>query len=127
MPVEQFNKFQLGQFYLFRCDEPVKQGIPNGIPCFFVLEQYLLLRTEGYETEGLMARSFKCSRRRWRKKGVLEKAKTRSIGHGSVRDDYVLRVQAAKPRELVQGLGSRLGRCFCALHRGVHRTPAPLP
>ena len=24
-----------------------------------------------------------------------------------------------------QGLGCRLGRCFCALHRGVHRTPAP--
>lgn len=29
---------------------------------------------------------------------MLEKAKTRSIGHGSDRDDYVLRVQAkAKP------------------------------
>ena len=25
----------------------------------------------------------------------------------------------------VQGLGCRLGRCFCASHRGVHRTPAP--
>ena len=25
----------------------------------------------------------------------------------------------------VQGLGCRLGRCFCALHIGVHRTPAP--
>ena len=24
-----------------------------------------------------------------------------------------------------QGLGCRLGRCFCAVHRGVHRTPAP--
>ena len=35
---------------------------------------------------------------------MSEKAKTRRIGHGSVRDDYVLRVQAAKPRELVQGL-----------------------
>jgi len=35
---------------------------------------------------------------------VPEKAKTRSIGNGSARDDYVLRVQAkAKPlRELVQ-------------------------
>ena len=22
-------------------------------------------------------------------------------------------------------LGCRLGRCFCAMHRGVHRTPAP--
>jgi hypothetical protein len=25
----------------------------------------------------------------------------------------------------VQVLGCRLGRCFCAMHRGVHRTPAP--
>ena len=34
--------------------------------------------------------------------------------------------EAAKPRmPQVQGLGSRLGRCFCAVHRGVHRTPAP--
>ena len=23
------------------------------------------------------------------------------------------------------GLGCRLGRCFCTVHRGVHRTPAP--
>ena len=27
-------------------------------------------------------------------------------------------------RPLVQALGCRLGQCFCAVHRGVHRTPA---
>jgi len=82
--------------------------------------------SEGMSTSGLIARSFKCSRRRWRMKGVLEKAKTRSIG---VRQ-YPRRLCFAGAskrslRELVQGLRSRLGRCFCALHRGVHRTPAP--
>ena len=30
-----------------------------------------------------------------------------------------------KRQPQVQGLGCRLGRCFCALHRGVHWTPAP--
>ena len=46
--------------------------------------------------------------------------------YGSTRDDYVLRVQANEVCAiLVQGLGCRLGRCFCALHRGVHRTPTP--
>ena len=82
--------------------------------------------SEGMSTSGLMTRSFRHPRARWAMKRVSEKAKTRSIGHGSVRDDYVLRVQANEVCAiLVQGLGCRLGRCFCALHRGVHRTPAP--
>ena len=40
------------------------------------------------------------------------------------------RKRASKRKEFVRtggGLGCRLGRCFCALHRGVHRTPAPCP
>ena len=33
-------------------------------------------------------------------KGVTEKAKTRSIGHGSVRDDYVLRARVGSSPSL---------------------------
>ena len=83
--------------------------------------------SEGMNTSGLMTRSFKCSRRRWRMKGVLEKAKTRSIGVRQYprRLCFACASKGIALRELVQGLGCRLGRCFRALHRGVHRTPAP--
>ena len=29
------------------------------------------------------------------------------------------------PQAESQGLSYRFGRCFCAAHRGIHRTPAP--
>ena len=71
--------------------------------------------SEGMNPRWLIALSFRNLRVRRTMKEMSEKAKTRSIGHGSVRDDYVLRVQAkAKPlRELVQVFLTLLDVFFC--------------
>ena len=82
-----------------------RKGIPFGIPFLFLHfcgKDLSQLPSVGRSPSGLISRSFSIPRIRWTMKRVAEKAKTRSIGHGCVRDDYVLRVQAAKPRELVQ-------------------------
>ena len=44
---------------------------------------------------------------------------------GTARGFLRHRLKKITRRSQVQGLGCRLGRCFCALHRGVHWTPAP--
>ena len=64
-------------------------------------------------------------RRQWRIKGVRLWRSGQSFCTAPRCKETLGTARGVGQLVRVQGLGCRLGRCFCATHRGVHRTPAP--